>query len=172
MKLSITDRFLWDVYDFMSKTGDVARFVSQPVTMRNYLPGPRNPIFDKYKNKKAFAKLIYYLKRNNYIRVENLKGKQGIILTKAGLGKALKASFVIKGKVKRKDGKWVMLTFDMPAKNKRARNLLTSVLYGLGYKMFQQSVWVTPYDVSEKTEELLQFYNLDRFVKIFLIEEL
>ena len=42
----------------------------------------------------------------------------------------------------------------------------------LEYKMFQQSVWISPFDISDKTEKLLQMYALDKYVKIFLIEEL
>ena len=84
----------------------------------------------------------------------------------------MKASFIIEGKKKRDDGKWAMLIFDVPEKYRKSRDLLRSVLHNLGYKMFQQSVWITPYDVSDKTEKLLQMYNLDEFVKIFLIEEI
>jgi len=47
---------------------------------------------------------------------------------------------------------------------------MRSILQNLGYKMFQKSVWITPYDVSEKTEKLLQLHYLDNYVKIFLIE--
>ena len=97
---------------------------------------------------------------------------RGVVLTKEGLGKILKASFKIEKKNKRKDGKWVMLIFDIPQKYKKSRELLRGVLHNLGYKLLQQSVWVTPYDVSEKTEKLLQFYSLDNFVKLFLIEEM
>ena len=175
MKISITDEFLLDVYKFLSNAKDVVNFSLQPATMRNFLPGPRNPIYKKYrsdKNKRKFDNLIYYLKRKGYIRSKNLENKKGIILTKRGISKALKASFVLERAKRRKDGKWVMLIFDMPAKNKRARNLLRSVLLNLGYKLFQQSVWISPYDISEKTEKLLQFYSLDNYVKIFLIEEL
>jgi CRISPR-associated endoribonuclease Cas2 len=175
MKLPITDKFLWDVYDVISKTGYVLGSTNRVPKLINCLAGMENPVFKKYrneKNKEKFAKLIYYLKRKNYIKVGNLKGKQAIILTKGGLSRALKASFVIEGKKKRKDGKWTMLIFDMPSKNKKARSLMRSVLINLGYKMLQQSVWVTPYDVSEKTESSLQFYLLDKYVKIFLIEEI
>ena len=175
MKLPITDQFLWDLYIMLDKTGDVLKFITKRPTMYNYLPGPKNPIFDKYrksKGKEAFSKFIYRLKSNNYIKVENLQGKQAIILTKEGLNKVLKASFVIEGRKKRKDGKWTMLIFDVPEKYRKSRDLLRSILYNLGYKMFQQSVWVTPYDVSEKTEILFQFHSLDTYVKIFLIEEI
>jgi|SRR3989344_3386777 len=175
MKIPITDQFLWDLYSMLDKTGDVLKFITKKSTMHNYLPGPKNPVFDKYrknKNKYAFSKLIYRLKSRNYIRVKNLKGKQAIMLTKEGLDKVLKASFAIKDRKKRTDGKWTMLIFDVPEKYRKARDLLRSILHNLDYKMFQQSVWITPYDVSEKTEQLLQMYSLDEFVKIFLIEEI
>lgn len=175
MKLAITDKFLCDAYNVISKTGYVFGSTNRVPNLINRLAGMENPVFKKYrdnKNKEKFRKLIYYLKRKNYIRVENLKDKKAVVLTKEGLGKALKASFAMDGKEKRKDGRWIMLAFDMPAKNKKGRDLLRSILYNLGYKIFQQSVWVTPYDVSEKTESLLQFYSLDRYVKIFLVEEI
>ena len=94
-----------------------------------------------------------------------------MMLTKKGIGKALRASFALEGKVKRSDGKWLMVIFDIPQMHRKARNLIRSILQNLGYKMFQQSVWITPYDVSEKTEKLLQFYSLDEYIRIFLIEE-
>ena len=175
MKLTITDQFLWDLYTMLDKTGDILKFITRRPTMYNYLPGSKNQIFDKYcknKGKEAFSKFIYRLKSNNYIKVENLKGKQAIILTKEGLNKALKASFSIEKRQKRKDGKWTMLIFDVPEKYRKSRDLLRSILHNLGYKIFQQSVWITPYDVSEKTERLLQFYSLDIYVKIFLIKEI
>ena len=65
-----------------------------------------------------------------------------------------------------------MIIFDVPEKHRKSRNLLRSILSNLGYKLFQQSVWITPYDVSEKSETLLQMYSLDKYVKIFLIEEI
>ncbi len=175
MKISITDKFLWDVYNIISKTGDVISLVTKPPTMANWLPGIKNPVFEKYRKengKRNFSKLIYNLKIRGYIKVKNLENKQAIIITKEGIGKALKSSFKIEGGRKRKDGKWVMLIFDVPEKYRKSRSLLRNILHNLGYKIFQQSVWISPYDVSEKTEKLLQIYSLDNYVKIFLIEEI
>lgn len=175
MKLSVTDKLLWDMYHFLDSAKDASRFLILPPRTMSDLSINRNPVFEKYQKeqgRKKFSKLIYYLKRKNYIKAKNLEGKRGIILTKQGLSKALKASFSAEKRVKRKDGKWIMLMFDIPQKHPKARNLLHSVLYNLGYKMFQQSVWVTPYDIYEKTQKLLQLYSLDNYVKIFLIEEI
>jgi len=174
MRPSLTDKFLWDVYSIFEKVSDATDFLLNPRTIK-FMPGIKNPIFEKYKhdkNRAKFSKLIYYAKINNYIRIKDLEGKRGILLTKEGLDKALKASFAIEGKKKRKDGKWIMIIFDVPEKHKKARDLLRSILHNLGYKLFQKSVWISPYDVSEKTEQLLQLHSLDSYVKIFLIEEI
>lgn len=177
MKISITDRVLWDIYSQLEKIGNIVRSI--PLKRLDFynLGGLKNPIFEKYrieKNKKQFADLIRWLKKKNYIKIEQLKGKEAVMITKKGIDKAIKARFKVEEKnfKKRKDGKWIMIFFDIPQKYNKSRNLLRSILKNLGYKLFQQSVWVTPYDVSDKTEELLQFYDLDEFVRILLIEKL
>ena len=176
MKLLITDKFLWEVYNFIEKTKPITDFLlSNSYKKSKILLRDQNPVFEKYRKEKGreeFSRFIYYLKRNNCIKVENLRGKKGVILTKKGLNKALKASFKMENKNKRKDGKWIMIIFDIPKYNNKARNLLRSILYNLGYKILQQSVWITPYDVYEKTEKILQLNSLDKYVKIFFIEEI
>lgn len=134
----------------------------------------RNPAIKMYRHKKdrrKFSNLIYYLKRKGYIKIKIVKDKKAIMLTKGGINMALRAGFRL-DKKKRDDGKWTMLIFDVPEKHRNLRSLLRSVLSNLGYKILQKSVWVSPYDVSDKTEEYLSLYNLDSYVKMFLIEEL
>jgi hypothetical protein len=178
MKLPVTDQFLYDVYDFLGQAGDAAHFVFQRRrTMYDILPGSENPVFRKYKklkNKRQFSKFICYLKKNNFIKVKNIQGNEAIILTKTGIDKAIKVSFKIEinQRKKRKDGKWIMIIFDIPKNRKKDRSLLRDVLKNLGYKMFQHSVWVNPYDVFQKTNELLQYYSLDEYVRTFLINEI
>lgn len=181
MKIPITDQFLWDLYESFKATGNIADILFLPRTPYQFarrLSQEYNPIFKKHrneKNKEQFSRLIYRLKKNNYIKVKNLQGKKAVIITKKGIKKALRVRFKMEDSKKfpkREDGKWLMIMFDIPKKYNKSRNLLRSILQNLGYKMFQHSVWVTPYDVSEKTEELLQYYSLDDYVKVFLIEKL
>ncbi len=176
MRKFFTDKFLWDLYKIFEGAGGVADFVFSSSYKKAWvIAGDQNPLFYRYEKelgRKKFHRLINILKQNNYIRSESLKGKQAMMLTKEGFSKALKASFAMEEKKKRKDGKWLMLTFDIPQKHKKARELLRGIMRNLGYKMFQQSIWVCPFDVSDTTEKLLQMHNLEKYVKIFLIEEL
>lgn len=175
MRLNITDKFLWDTYSFLSDAGDILSSGFKYPTMRNSLPGVENPIFKKYRKEKGakrFSRLIYYLKIKGYIRIDSLSGNQTTMLTKEGIDKALKSSFKFEKQKKRRDGKWTMIIFDIPQKFRRSRELLRSILINLGFKMFQQSVWISPYDNIEKAEKLIAMHSLDKFVKIFLIEQI
>ena len=174
MKLSITDEFLWNLYNTVDTTGNILSALFFPPRTLGQMSAKLDDLFLRgrnYKNRKQFSKLVYHLKVNGYIMVKELEGKKAVIFTKNGIEKTLKASFKLEGRTKRKDGKWIMLIFDMPAKHKKSRDLLRSILQNLGYKLFQYSVWITPYDVSDKTEKLLQYYSMEKYIKIFLIEE-
>ncbi|OGZ72607.1 MAG: hypothetical protein A2908_03655 [Candidatus Staskawiczbacteria bacterium RIFCSPLOWO2_01_FULL_38_12b] len=176
MRIPITDKFLWDVYSFFEKNGKVKDLMVSPLHAKlDILLDLENPIFRIYKdrkNRRVFGNMMHYLKRKNYIRVENLMGKKAVMITKEGLSKALRASFTANDKVKRSDGKWIMVIFDIPKTHTTKRSLLKGILHNLGYKLLQQSVWVTPYDVSRETEQLFQLHSLDEYVKVFLIEKI
>ena len=59
---------------------------------------------------------------NNIIKAKSLEEKKGIIITKKGFSKLLKASFKMEEKKRRKDKKWVMLIFDIPKYHQKSRN--------------------------------------------------
>lgn len=176
MKWRITDQFLWDVFNAISKTEDTLRFlIHPPRSLSDLAIMVDDPVYQRYYKKlssRKFSRLIYYLKKNNLIKVKSLEGKKGFTVTKKGLSKALQASFKIQDKKRREDGKWIMLIFDMPQRHEKSRRLLRSILENLGYKLLQHSVWVCPFDVLENTEILLQAHSLERYIRIFLIEEL
>lgn len=174
MKLPFTDKFLWEMYDLLGKGGDLYYFIA-PRTMKEACCPELRRLRYKYNKKQSkehFSQFIYYLKKKGYIKIKNLENKKGVLLTKRGVKKALRAKFKTKGREKRKDEKWQMVIFDVPEKKRKARDLFRENLNFLGYKMLQQSVWVSPYDVLKETETMIRENNLDSYVKIFLIEEI
>jgi len=177
MKIPTTDQLLLDLASmFFGVTSNVIDFLlSNKYQQINILVGNENPIFKKYrddKNRKKFDQLMYQLKKTDCIRVKVIENKKEIIITKKGLSKVLKASFRNQEYDNREDGKWIMVIFDIPQRHPKARNLFKSILKNLGYKLFQQSVWVTPYDVLEKTERLFKIHSLEVYAKIFIVEKL
>lgn len=52
-----------------------------------------------------------------------------------------------------KDGVWKLVIFDIPEKKRKIRNHLRSKLKALGFKKWQESIWVSPYALDPAIEE-------------------
>lgn len=177
MKLPITDKFLWSVYQFFELTHDVLE-PPEIFKLKGFsrigpcLGAGYWRVLEKRRRKRQVSQFINYLKKKGYIQIKNLDGKSGILLTAKGKDKVLKIKGQFVERKKRKDGKWVMIMYDIPENKKKARHFLRQTLLSLGYQCFQKSIWVSPYDVFKETEEIIRENSLDSFVRVFLIEEI
>jgi len=178
MKIPLTDKFLWVLYDFYEATGN---FLEPPeiFKLKTFREGlTLDPHFwtmlERKKRRKQFSQFVDYLKKRGYIKITNLQGKKAILLTPRGKEKALRAKYLIKseGLKKRKDGKWVMIIFDIPEKKKKYRDDFRKFLYTLGFQKLQQSVWISPYEISRELEEIVRIYRIDSYIRTFLINEI
>lgn len=185
-KFRLTDRFLfllYDSYEILEQgVFDPLEFITKP-------RGPSSIMVDseyertykelrRRKRRKRFSQFIYYLKKQGYIRPAQLAGKQGVLLTKKGRRKALRYKHLSSPKNKksqpkpREDGKWLMVIFDIPEKLKKNRDIFRDLLQGMGFKKLQISVWICPFDVASELERIILEYDLEAYVRIFLIEEI
>ena len=174
MKLPITDKFLLDVYSCTEKLDKTFDLFTYKTIEDAYCPSiyDLRKQYKRQKSKQQFSQLIYRLKRNGYIKIKNLEQNKGVVLTKKGTAKVLKAKLKLKTKQKRSDGKWQMIIFDIPEEKRYLRDLLRDNLRLLGYKILQQSIWISPYDVFKETESFLRKYSIDPYIKLFIIEEI
>lgn len=115
----------------------------------------------------SLAKAIANLKRYGYLEEVELKGQRSLQLTKKGLLKIWQPN-----PQKDWDGRWRIVAFDIPEKRRKTRDLLRTKLSFLGFKFWQKSLWICPYDVSEEIEELLDLLNLEEEVDYFVAEAL
>lgn len=178
MKLPFTEKFLWLLYDAYEAT---ERALEPPEVFK--LHSFKSVIsgdsafwreLKRRKRRKRFNQFINYLKRYGYIKVKELEGKEAILLTPKGRKKVLKAKILKddSGKLKkRKDGRWIMVIFDIPEKERVIRDVFRSFLYCLGFEQLQRSVWISPYQVSDDLREIIRTYKLESNVRIFLIKE-
>ncbi|MEK7542249.1 MAG: CRISPR-associated endonuclease Cas2 [Patescibacteria group bacterium] len=175
MKVPITDKFLWGLYNCIEQASRTYDLVAPPRSLYQYVY--RDTIrlkreYDRQKARRSFSQFVRYLQEKGYIRVKTLEGTKGMLLTPKGAARVLQVRRKIKEKKKRKDGKWIMVIFDIPEKKKKAREFLRDALVDLGYEQFQKSVWICPYDVYKETEEAVRSYQTIPYVRLFLIEEL
>ncbi|MEK9147508.1 MAG: hypothetical protein AAB593_01180 [Patescibacteria group bacterium] len=183
IKLPFTERFLWDIYKFFNNTGEIAEDIlnvwtsTHPMRLKSILFTGQDyyAIRKKYKSKygkQKTAQLISYLKRKGYIKTPELENKKGIIITPIGLEKILSVHKKTVKLPKRKDGKLQMVLFDISEDKKYKRNLFRIELINLGYRKLQKSVWISPYEVLEKTQSLIKDLGIFDEVRLLLVEKI
>lgn len=108
---------------------------------------------------------IYQLEKRGYLEKYKHKDLEFIRISSKG-------SAIIETLKREKDGKWKLIIFDIPESRRSVRDYLRTKLKQLGFKKWQNSIWVTPYklphDVVEELKELSERY----FVRLITVESI
>lgn len=142
---------------------------------------PRN----HFKIIKAVTQSWKAIKRERLIRIirefhkdrvvdykENKNGIVEIILTKDGQERALKYQIdelKIK-KPKKWDKKWRVVIFDIPEKNKKAREALRKKLKDMEFRELQKSVFISPFECEDEINFITEVFDIRRCVKFMRVE--
>lgn len=98
-------------------------------------------------------KRLLGLKDKGYFDISVKNNKTFFRLTAKGRGLTELIKFCL-GKVKW-DGKWRVLIFDIPERQRYKRDDLRYKLCDLGLKQLQESVWITPYPLPDEFTDFL-----------------
>lgn len=109
---------------------------------------------------------LEYLERVGYIE-------------RAKNNKSFSVKLTIKGKIKllensdeRKiDGKWRMISFDIPEELRNNRNRFRSAIKRIGFRQVQQSLWACPFVKADKIEKIIKYYKVNNYVAYLIIEK-
>ncbi len=129
----------------LATAGLVAWAMMAPNTLRllKYLPG--DPI--RYRLRTAAGKLVA---KKYAVWVKN-GGAYCLQLTEKGQ-KALafeQSVLSLKSQKRKWDGRWRIVTFDVPERRRGVRGRLRAMMKSVGFVRMQKSVWVYPYDCEE-----------------------
>lgn len=125
--------------------------------------------FTKRKYDKKFSRAIHYLKERKLMIIkENLDGSMKIQISKNGEKKILEYDLekIKINPMKKWDGKWRLVMFDIPDKFKGRSNVLREKLKELGLYQFQKSVWIYPYPLENEIEFIAQLFEVRPFIKL------
>ena len=142
-------------------------------TIASFWPHPYYHVFCEHR-RRSFQTTLSRLQKQGLIA----KGKEKekfFILTKEGekqRNNALQYVAVEKGKNEKWDGKWRVLVFDIPEKEKSYREFLRAELIDYGFIQLQKSVWISPFRVSEELNTTIQDYGIDKWVKLMIADAL
>lgn len=99
----------------------------------------------------------YDIKRSPYFVIKD----ETFYVSNKGRIEIIKSIIQDKKRVKKWDGKWRIITFDVPEKRKHHRNFLRKELKWIGFKELQHSIWIIPLDIEKELLCLLKLWKND-----------
>ena len=181
IKLPLTEKFLWDLYNFRNKTMDLmpklhSKRYGLPFSdfniFRDEWTDENKKKYLKEQSRKKFSKVVQRLREGGYLKTTQIKSKNAIMITTEGINKLFSIQLKMFDKKIRQDKKWQMVLFDIPENNKIQRDRFRRGLQYLGFKKLQKSIWVCQYDVINETKNLIKRYGLKQFVELLLVEKI
>ncbi len=143
---------------------EISKFIDEGVELitfddirRNidYIPG----------DPRRLSSNIWSMERRGYIKINRILNNS-IQLTNKGKIKLIEESgnYAI-------DGKWRMLSFDIPEDFRKKRNQFRRSIKRIGYKQAQKSLWVSPFVKADEIELIISEQDLGKFVAYLLVEK-
>ena len=67
---------------------------------------------------------------------------------------------------KKRDGVWKIIIFDIPETKRQVRNVLRSKLSSLGFRKWQNSIWISPFIIAPEIENELNELAKHFFIRL------
>jgi len=150
---SITLRFLIELSKF---TDDVM----EPMT----LSGMRKRVCYPGLDKRKFDSNIRSIEKRGYIKIN--RKSDSVELTNKGRIKLLENSGD-----KIIDGKWRMLSWDIPEKYSVKRQRICRSIRRIGFRQVQKSLWACPFVQADEVELIIKELGLEKYVAYLVVEK-
>lgn len=121
---------------------------------------------DRNYPKKNVQDFLRDLTKTGYIEKKIEGGKPVFRLTSQGRIKIARDIPIANLARQKWDGLFRAAAFDVPEEKRNTRDLIREHLKSLGFGMLQESLWITPYPLTEALEEFIKFHRLDDYVLI------
>lgn len=108
---------------------------------------------------------IYQLEKRGYLEKYKHKDLEFIRISSKG-------ESAIETYKRERDGKWKMIIFDIPESKRQVRDYLRTKLKQLGFKRWQNSIWITPYRLPDDVVDELKELSKHHFVRLITVESI
>lgn len=122
-------------------------------------------------NKYSFRRSFQRLSQEKLIEERKMpNGSFKLVLTREGKRQAKTLSLLGNSirfkKPRRWDGKWRIVLFDIPEKDRTFRDILREHLKALEFFKLQQSVFISPYPFEKPILELTALYEAEPYIRV------
>lgn len=124
-----------------------------------------------YQSKTVLSRLA----AKGYVQFVEKGGKKSVTLTPLGQQYLDRESFLSDAREKkpwRWDKRWRLVMFDIPERRRGDRERLRNFMIEAGFKLFQESVWIYPYDCEDVVTLLKLEMRLGNSVRYGILEKL
>lgn len=101
------------------------------------------------------------LEKRGYIKITS----DSIEITKKG-----KIHHLEKSKNNKRDGKWRILSWDIPELMKLQRDQFRRSIKRIGYRQVQKSLWACPFVKADEVDLIIDEYGVRKYVAYFIME--
>ena len=119
---------------------------------------------DNFQSQKLFD-YLRGLDRSGYIKLEPREKGYSVVITGKGKLKLLETAPI------NFDGKWRMLSFDIPEDRRVDRDGFRRTIKRIGFLQVQKSLWACPYIKADEVELAISEYDLSEFVAYMVVEK-
>lgn len=144
------------------RQGDVTQLLTHPYSR----------LFARSRNRNTYQTTLSRLKKEGLVV---MKGRGIFRLSSLG-EKAAMFAYIdgeaksFRRKIEKWDGVWRIVFFDIPETKRHYRDYLRMILKAIGFREFQQSVWVYPHQVPSFLRDLLFEENIRRYTRFISAE--
>jgi len=160
IKFDIQSERVQIVLALLKAAGAIALLALAPGALRLLKPARR------HYSEESIRRTAYYLKRRGDVRFVNQNGQVFVSITKKGYNRlAQLESLRVRLPAQKPntwDGKWRIVIFDIPERDRNLRDAFRSKLRELECVRLQGSVWVTPYEVRGEIKRLCEAGRFSR----------
>lgn len=123
----------------------------------------------RQKHRERIRQLLMRLKKKRLVEIYQKGGKEIVEISESGKKRLLKYQLeeLKLAKPKKWDGRWRVITFDIPEKHKKARNALREILRKLEFYPLHKSVFISPYPCRDEVDFVSEVFDVGRFVHYF-----
>ena len=126
---------------------------------------------EKEINSRSLSQALYYAKKRKLIKFEKEGNKMTMVLTEKGKRRKLQYDWenIKIPKPEKWDGKWRILMFDIPHKQKGISDGLRRKLIRLGLIQFQKSVWIYPYPFEDELDFVSEALGARQYLQLLTV---
>ncbi|MBI4990887.1 hypothetical protein HZB96_02220 [Candidatus Gottesmanbacteria bacterium] len=111
------------------------------------------------------------LEKEKLVQIKDAQDHQVVEITQRGRRRILKYALdeITVEKPKFWDGKWRLVSYDIPAKQRNLRKIFREYIHAWGFYPLHESVYLHAYPCEKQVEFLREYLGLGEYVRIFYV---